>query len=47
MKKAMTVFVFAAFVVVAVVMFFYWQQEAEAVTKGVLVSSQIKVEKII
>lgn len=47
MKKAMTIFVFAAFVVVAVVMFFYWQREAEAVTKGVLISSQMGLERFI
>lgn len=47
MKKTMTIFMFAAFVLVAVVMYFYWQNEAEAVTKGVLISSEIRMERII
>ncbi len=40
MKKMFTVFVVAAFVLAAVVMYFYWQGESDMVSKGVLIANE-------
>lgn len=44
MRKALTLFVVAAFAVAAVVMYMYWNKETEVVTHGVLVAKEVRIE---
>ena len=46
MKKALAIFMVAAFAVAAIVMYFYWQRDTDIVNKGVLISSELRLERI-
>ena len=47
MKKALTLFMVIACIMVGIVMYFYWNQTTEISTKGVMVSADIEVESAI
>lgn len=47
MKKTLTIFMLLMFVAFAIVMYMYWQKEAKAVTKGVLVKNVTCREKCV
>ena len=46
MKKAFAIFMVVAFAAAAIVMYFYWQNDTDIVNKGVLISSELRLERI-
>lgn len=44
MRKALTLFMVAAFAVAAVVMYMYWNKDKEVITHGVLVAKELRIE---